>query len=231
MRFTCMAALSAVTICTSVQAAPDLGQTPIISSAEEAKVVEHFGQHAGDDVAAITKRHPDGVKGYMFSAESEPPVFTTAIPDRRLDALRLFACSAGAFGVAELVSQKSFVGKGGLGVFTKMKFKILDDWRSEAPDNKKMAQVIVLGGEAEWKGERFRIKNSAVHVKENARYVLIAGNRFTDKQEVLYGNVRLFEVVDNTLYSAPGWTPFPQGIPLAQAKADVAKALAMRGCK
>lgn len=217
--------LIGTTVCAQVVSS---NTSTTIDEATEAAV--RFRQ-TGNDVSLLPFRHPDGVKGTTLEIEYEPPPYTLALADKRLDALRVFACTASVFGAAELVSIKPFVGKDGAGIYSKMHFKVIDDWRSDVVDNKNEVQIVSPGGEVIRKGERIRITNARTNFRVGGRYVIITGNRFPQKSNVIYEHLGFFEIINDTIFSAPGWTPFPHRMSVEQAKADVLEATSMRACK
>jgi hypothetical protein len=224
--------ISIIGIPVSAQLVSDNGNTSndiVVMKKDEQRATEKFTQ-AGNNIEFMSSKHLDGVKGAALEIDIGPPPYTTALPDKRLDALRLFACTSAAFGQAELVGKKSFLGKDGDGVFTKMRFRIIDDWRDQ-PENSKVITVVSQGGEVNWKGQKYRVTSKFTDFKIGSKYILVAGSRFEPASDSIFENLRFFEVVNDSIYSGPGWSPFSQGSTILSAKGDVTKALTQRGCK
>jgi len=182
--------------------------------------------------ASNTLRHIDGAKGWEVVLDPEPPLYAQAFPDRRQDALWQSACSAAVFGEAELTGKKSFIGHGDTGVYTKLRFKLFNDWRAntQAPGNH--IDIIVPGGEVKFKGEAFKVVNHRADFQPGRRYVLIVGNKTNfDAKRPVYDDVPLLEIQGGAIYSRPGWTLFANGTSIAQAKAEVGVLMSAKECK
>lgn len=206
------------------------GAAVAVDAGDRNKAKQRFSANAS--LSHMKSRHLDGVKGEEIIIDPEPPIERGIFQNARLDALHLYACKSAIFGEVELVGKKSFVGSDGEGVFTKLRFSKIDDWR---PNNKKQVKIINLvvpGGDVEWEGERFRIVNKRANYQIKRHYILIAGNNTENSDNsTIFSNPLFLEVDNNAIYSPPGWTLFENGTTLKQAKADVAKVLGMRGCE
>lgn len=211
-----------------VMAQQNAGESVSVGADEASKAVRHFG--GGRDLSKVISHHLDGVMGEEVINDPEPPIYRKYFPDRRLDAIHQEACSAAVFGEAELLGKKSFVGSQGQGVFTKLRFKLINDWRPGNDNNAKVVHVIVEGGEADWNGRRYRIKNKRSDFNVGHRYVLIAGSK-SDSSSPIVGEPPFLEIENVTIYAPPGWTLFPNGTTVKQAKAEVEKVLAARACQ
>lgn len=189
-------------------------------------------RYRGSALSSATQRHFDGVKGWEVVIDPEPPVYARAFPDRRRDALWQYACSAAVFGEAELMAKKSFIGDGDTGVYTKLRFKLSNDWRTNTKVPENHIDIIVPGGEVNFKGEAFRVTNRTANFKSDRHYVLIAGDQtnFNPKQSV-YGEILLLEIDRGAIYSPPGWTVFANGTSIEQAKAEVGSLMSAKECK
>lgn len=181
----------------------------------------------------IDGRHPDGVRGLTFFSYSEPPVRSGLMQDPAQEVLRRYACNSDVFGVAEVEDSKSFVGKNENGVFTKLRFKLVDSWRVRPGPKAQTFQLIVVGGEVEYKGEIIRISNSQGSYIKGRRYLMIlAGDRSeTVDQKIFAGDPLLLEVSNGIIYPAPGWSPFEPGTSLIRAQALVQESLEPKGCE
>ncbi|QGZ39487.1 hypothetical protein [Pseudoduganella flava] len=180
---------------------------------------------------ALQKLKPaelDGVKSYRVVRQPEGPGLDK--PEQLRQVVAHMACVAAVFGLVELEDAKSFVGKDDVGIFTKYRFRILDDWRARSQTNGRKVFLVMHGGEAVHNGERYRAENPAAHYRKGEQYVLIAGT-VDDEQRTIHDTPPFLEVSEGIVHPGPGWTPFAPGTALAQAKAQVADAVDREGCK
>jgi hypothetical protein len=229
---TCLLFACFVSLAGPVLAAPSAESKELEVDDQDAnQAVEAYGQTRRHyDLSRLSDRHLDGVKGYTFSSVSEPPVAAAGgLADPYLGTLRQLACSRQVFGEAELVGKKSFAGRHGYGVFTKYRFKMISDFR-DGKKSAKVVHVIIPGGEIDYQGEKVRVENAAGDFNVGSRYVLVAGSKRADERETLFYSIPHMEISSNTIYSADGWAPFESGTNVKRAKADVAKALSLKGC-
>lgn len=136
------------------------------------------------------------------------------------------ACSGATFGLVQLEGALAFVGKDNLGVFTKYRFRILDDWNAAKRPGPTTIHLIMEGGEVEHRGEKVRVENLNAKYQIDRQYVLVAGRGPT-----VYDAPPLIEVIDDTIYPAPDSAPFRSGTTIAQAKAAIGRALQKWPCK
>ena len=181
-------------------------------------------------ISRIDTRHLDGVKGTTMTSTDSG--YAGATREERNRTMRNFVCNAPVFGVVKLEAARSFIGKDDRGVFTRFRFRVLDDWRA-APNRKAsvIVHIVMPGGEAKYKGETVRIDNALADYQVNSTYLLMAGTRFnTDDGNVLYDQPPLIEVVDGVLYPAPGSEMFGSGTELSKAKAELTAAVPAGSC-
>ncbi len=203
----------------------------VVDDSDKAEAPKAFAYGKKHDIKMIGARHLDGVKGLDLHIEDEPPIRANVLPDPVLDGLRSLACGAQAFGLVELEDAISFVGSGDLGVFTKLRFKLVDDWRAKKEANGKVVHLVVPGGEVNNSGERIRISTKYANFKTGEQYILYTGTRFNPKK-VIYDTPPLIEVQDKTLFvAADSHSPLSSGLSPSQAKALVNKALSQKGCE
>jgi len=180
----------------------------------------------------VQDRDSDGIRTRSVFTVPEPPAVSGQNPDIVQEALRSYACYDSVFGVAEVQDFKSFVNRSETNIFTKVRFRLIDDWSARPGPKEQTFDLIVEGGEAEYKGEVVRINNPQASYVKGRRYVMIiGGNRSgaADKK-VFVGSPYLIKVLNDSIYPAPGWSPFKPGTSLDQARGLVGKALALKGC-
>lgn len=179
-------------------------------------------------LAEIESRLPDGVRGFI-SFEHPEPVRMNDRPSY----LRHYACDFAIFGVAELQDSKSFVGKHDVGIFTKLRFKMMDSWRVGSSPKDQIFDVIVPGGEVEYKGEIFRLDDPLATYVNGRRYLMVIQDDDTGKigKNNFSGLPRLREVSNGIIYSPFSAPPFESGMSLDSAKASVQEALEQKGCE
>jgi len=200
-----------------------------VAETEKARAAEHFHVGQRDNVETLKRKHLDGVRGYSVHTTIEGGITDGAQRTVRLSNL---ACNSAVFGLVQLEGAKPFVGKDNAGVFTKFRFRILDDWRAQENRGAPIVHLIMEGGEVEHKGEKVRVENSLAKYKLNGTYVLAAGNKSASKfDHAIYATPPFMEVSSNTIYSAPGATPFSSGTSVAKAKLEVDQALETRKCE
>lgn len=205
---------------------------PEIAAGDRSAAVEKLGGGSFTRLDRIKQRHLDGVRGLTVHAASERPPRRNVTGDSALDDVWSVACRSAEFGLFELESAKSFVGQDDEGIFTKLRFKRLEDWRGDVRSPAGVVQLVISGGEVVHKGETIRIDNPYGKYEVGSTYVLAAGNRSAPTRErTIYDDPPFMEVRDATIYAAPGWTPFASGTSLKSAKASVAKALDAKACE
>jgi hypothetical protein len=180
----------------------------------------------------IQGRDSDGVRARAVFTVPEPPAVSGQNQNIVQEALRYYACYDSIFGVAEVQDFKSFVNRSETNVFTKVRFKLIDDWSARPGPKEQTFDLIVEGGEADYKGEVVRVNNPQANYVKGRRYVMIIGGNSpgaADKK-VFVGSPYLIKVLNESIYPAPGWSPFKPGTNLDQAKALVGEALALKGC-
>lgn len=187
-------------------------------------VAERFGT-----VDHIKGTHPDGVKGFEIRPKFDS---WNVSPSDRSDRLRVKACRFQVFGIYELEKKKSFLGKDNVGIFTKFRFKLIEDWRAGVRNGHKHFDLVTEGGEIEYKGEKLRIDNSITHYAIGKRYFLMAGTRGKDESNmVIYSYSPFIEVLNGILYPASDVDVFTSGTSLSTAHAEIAEALKGRNCE
>lgn len=208
-------------------------ETPEPAVRVEADDKEHAARHFGNSrklrMDNLERRHLDGVKGYSIHYTTEGPGLDQ--PEQLLQAIGSLACRATVFGLVQLEGATAFVGKDDIGVFTKLKFRVMDDWRADKRAGPLVVHLIVPGGEVVHAGEMVRVDNPHANYKVNSSYILVGqAGAEAGEDETLYGPPPLLEVKDNVIYPGPGWTPFAPGTSVQQAKDQVANAVSIRGC-
>lgn len=184
----------------------------------------------------IEGRHPDGVRGSTLWSFPWPPAGSGAMQDRAQEELRSYACHASVFGVAELQDSKSFVGTDEMGIFTKLRFKLVDSWNVQPGSKAQTFDVLVEGGEVEHKGEIIRLSNPQAAYVKGRRYLVILGSEndkkiFVGTKKIFVGTKYLLEVSNGSIYAAPGWSPFRTGTSLIREKAMLQESLEQKGCE
>ncbi|GEM_PF-2284915 len=182
-----------------------------------------------DTLDSILGTHPDGAKGYTITPRLEGGVVAAA--GDRVSLLTNKACLKQVFGIYELEAVKSFAGKDDVGIFTKLRFKLIDDWRSGAQHDGKQALLVMQGGEIERKGETLRVVNPLLRYVVGGTYLLVAGDRKYVNWNVIYAYAPFIEVRNGRIYPAPVDPLFPLGTSVARAKAEVRAALQKRACE
>jgi len=152
------------------------------------------------------------------------------IADMRLDAVRTLACLAGFFGEAKLIAERTFIGQNDAGIYTKRRFHLIEDWRPDAGNQPKNLDVVMLGGETDYEGERLRIEDSSEKYVVGRRYVLITGGRLGTNYKTVFHDPYFIQLDEGTLLPARGWTPFVSGASSTKAKEDIAEALSLLKC-
>jgi hypothetical protein len=206
-------------------------QDPVeVDTQEQLKAAQLLGGSRKLALSDIQGRHIDGVKGYKVYPVLEGP--SLAQNEQLQKLVARMACKATVFGLVELEAAKSFVGKNDIAVFTKYRFRILEDWHVEASQRDSVVHLIMHGGEVTHAGEKYRVDNPYASYKIGGRYVLMAGS--ADKNappHSIFETPPFLEVSDDLIYPAPGWTPFARGTTLEQARAAVSSAVGKEGCK
>lgn len=224
MRIMVLPALLAACHVSAIAAAQS---TETVEAEVHEKAVKRFHPRK---IERLVTRLFDGVKGTIISATSDNLIEST--PEQRSRTLRNMACNGSVFGIVKLEARKTFVGKDDRGVFTRFRFRVLDDWRA-APDSKKgqIVHLVMEAGEVKHKGETVRIENARADYQVNASYLLAAGSRFNqDEGSIFYDHPPLIEVVDGILQPIPGSLLFASGTPVRAAKAEVANATPAGSC-
>lgn len=173
-------------------------------------------------------RHPDGARGFTFFEAPEHAPQSSHGPAT----LRYYACNLAVFGVADLEDSRSFVGKDEIGILTKLRFRIVDDWRWGSKSKNQIFDVIIPWGEVMHKGEIFRLSNPLAAYVKGRRYLMVVHRAWLDAASENYfvGVPRLLEVSDGIIRSPFSALPFESGMRLSLAKASVREALQQQGC-
>jgi hypothetical protein len=222
-------ALLCMTVCAHSIASSQQDQIEV-DAAEQLKATQLLGGSRKLALSEIQGRHTDGVKGYKVYPVLEGPSLAQSEQLQKLVAR--MACSASVFALVELEAARSFVGKNDIAVFTKYRFRILEDWRVEATRKDPVVHLIVHGGEVTHAGEKYRVENPTARYQTGGRYVLMAGSSDNNAPpHSIFETPPLLEVSDDLIYPAPGWTPFAHGTTLEQAKAAIGRAVGKEGCK
>ena len=118
---------------------------------------------------ALRKRdpQPDGAREYSSSGNLCLP--GTDIPERRLDLAVRYACYAAFFGIAEVTGARSFAGAGGIGIFTKYRLRLVEDWRPGSQSAGGTFDLVMHGGEIVEDGETFRARHPYTGYRVGAR--------------------------------------------------------------
>jgi hypothetical protein len=205
-------------------------QPVVVEDSESERAVRDLASSKKLKLGNVDQRHTDGVKGYKTIPVQEGPDVGT--PDKRTAALAHLACNASVFGLATLENAKSFVGKGEAGVFTKLRFRVIRDWRADAKNKAAVVHLIIHGGELVHAGERVRVESPLANYKIDSSYILAAGARSSaDHGKTIYELPPFVEVENNLIFPTRGWDVFAAGTTVNQAQADVAQAVAAQGCK
>jgi hypothetical protein len=176
-------------------------------------------------------RHPDGVRGTTYRSVPGSPVVPSETQDPDQEALRSFACGHAVFGVAELHNSKSFIGKDEIGIFTKLRFKLVDSWSVQPGSKVQSFDLLVRGGEVEYKGEIIRLGNPQAAYVKGRHYLMILHSAKDKNKKIFVGSPYLLEISNGTIYPASGWSPFKPGTTLTRAKAMVQESLEQKGCE
>jgi hypothetical protein len=176
----------------------------------------------------IQQRHPDGVRGLTYIAVPEAPV-RSGQPADRAEMLRHYACSLAVFGLAELTDSTSFIGKENREVFTKLRFKLVENW--QVRPRLQTFDVIVRGGEVVYQGERIRMVHSLANHVQGHRYVMMLGGSRSPTARTFAAEPYFLDAAHGAIAAGLGWSPFESGISLGRAKAMVGTAVAQRGCE
>lgn len=180
-------------------------------------------------LSTIPMRHLDGVKGYKVYFTFEGP--TLKQPEQLRRRIAHLACNSAVFGLVELEKSKSFVGKADVGVFTKFRFRLLDDWRAIPAEKGRDIHLIMQGGEVTFAGEKIRVENPYASYKVGGQYIIAAGRANGDAaQKPIFQTPPFHEVNDNLVHPAPDGALFAPGTTLEQAKTIVKDAVAKEGC-
>jgi len=199
----------------------------IVADKDREKGVKFYPNDQKDTLDDIESRLPDGVRG-MTSFEHPEPVRMNDRPSY----LRQYACSFAIFGVAELQDSKSFVAKDDKGILTKLRFKMVDSWSAGSGPKDPIFDLIVPGGEVEYKGEMFRIRNPLATYVSGHRYLMIIQGDDMEKTDTTFVGVpRLREVSNGIIHGPFSAPPFESGMRLDSAKASVQEALEQKGCE
>lgn len=205
-------------------------QPVVVEDSESERAVRDLAPSKKHKLANVDQRHIDGVKGYKTIPVQEGPDVGT--PEKRTAALAHLACNASVFGLVTLENAKSFVGKGDTGVFTKLRFRVIQDWRADAKNKAPVVHLIVHAGELVHAGEPVRVENPLANYKIDSSYILAVGARSSpDQGKSIYELPPFIDVENNTIFPARGWDVLAAGTTVRQAQADVAKAVAAKGCK
>ena len=175
-------------------------------------------------------KHPDGVLGTTYFSSSEAPPVSGAM-DPTQEVLRLFACRYAVFGVAELQNSRSFIGKDEIGIFTKLRFKLIESWSEQSALQAQSFDLLVVGGEVEHNGEIIRLGNPQAAYVKGRHYLMIMHSANDKNKKIFVGTPYLLEISNGTIYPAPGWSPFEPGTTLTRAKAMIQESLEQKGCE
>lgn len=222
-------ALLCIAICAHAMADPKSDLVDI-NGEEQLKATQHVGGSRKLALSNLQGRHIDGIKGYKVYPMLEGP--SLAQTEQLQKRIARLACKATVFGLVELEAAKSFAGKDDIAVFTKFRFRIVEDWSAEPTHKGTIVHLIMHGGEVTHAGEKYRVENPYANYKVGGRYVLMTGS--VDKNEpkqTVMETPPFLEVSDDLIFPAPGWTPFARGTTLEQAKATVNSAISKEGCQ
>ncbi|KQV53470.1 hypothetical protein ASC95_12100 [Pelomonas sp. Root1217] len=148
-----------------------------------------------------------------------------------LETLRHYACSYAIFGVADLQGAKSFVGKNEIGILTKLRFKIVDNWKAGSIPKDQFFDLIIPGGEVMHKGEMFRLGDPLTSYVKGRRYLMIIqGDTENAEKNYFVELPRLLEVSNGIIRAPYSATPF-DGMSLSRVKASAQEALEQKGCE
>jgi hypothetical protein len=205
-----------------------VGPVVVVEDSERERAVQVLAPSKKLDLANLDLRHADGVKGYQTIPVEEG--LDAGTPEKRTAALVRLACNASVFGLVTLDGAASFVGKGDRGVFTKFRFRVIQDWRAGTENDSPDVHLIVHAGELVHAGERVRVENPLANYKIGAAYILATGVRSgADYGKTIY-ELPPFVAVENSVILPPhGLNVFAAGTTVRQAQADVAQALAASG--
>lgn len=203
-------------------------QALAVDSNEQARASASIGGSRKLSLNRLPANKLDGVKGYRVYPSAEGPSLQQ--PEQLRKTVAHMACQAAVFGLVELEAAKTFVGKDDVGIFTKFRFRIVDDWRADAGNTGRTVDLVMQGGEIERDGQKFSVENPHASYQVGSQYVLVAGTR-ADSQKTIFDSPPFLEVSEELIHPAPGWTPFAPGTGVQQARGEVAAALAREGCK
>lgn len=205
-------------------------QEPITVNADDRAIAtSESGGSRKLALSTISMRHVDGVKGYKVYLTFEGPSIQQ--PEQLRRRIAHLACNSVVFGLVELEKAKSFAGKADVGVFTKYRFRVLDDWRAIPAEKGREIHLIMDGGEVSFAEEKIRVENPFAAYKVGGQYILVAGRATGDAaQKPIFQTPPFHEVNDNLVHPAPDGALFSPGTTLEQAKAIVNEAVAKEGC-
>ncbi|MET0268232.1 MAG: hypothetical protein ABW202_21765 [Duganella sp.] len=170
----------------------------------------------------------DGAKGYTPSESVRPRLIK---PEVRQKYFAQAACEGSLTGLVELINAKSFTGVGDNGIFTKFRFRVVDDWRVQPAPSRPYVDIIMHVGEMVHEGQRYRADNPEARYTIGKQYILLAGKLASGTRGSLIGAPAFLEVSDGIIYPAPSVTHFAPGTTVEQAKLEVENAVLQEGCR
>lgn len=133
--------------------------------------------------------------------------------------------------MAELRDARSFVGHDEFDIFTKLRFKLVESWSVRPGSKVQSFDLLVQGGEVERNGETLRLGNPQAAYVKGRQYLMIMNSAKDQDSHVFVGSPYLLEILNGSIYPAPGWSPFESGTTLTRAKAMVHEALDQKVCE
>jgi hypothetical protein len=219
----------------NVPTTPDLEPT----ADEVAALRGRYGPKIDDEhLSKIRFRHSDGTKGHDWSSSEEPPYFNmyrAATRDSHRAILHKYGCDARVLGAAQLLGSKSFVNLEGTQIYTKYKFKILQDFRFDGADKmRQIVYVVMLGGEAKINGEKIRVNNlnSPFSLSGGGEFLLaITEDPISKNGSTYMQNPSYIEIKDDRIFPPGGnWLGFKSGTTLAEFASKLSEISMAKGC-
>jgi hypothetical protein len=168
-----------------------------------------------------------GVRGYRIYPGFEGPCLDDR--ERLRKVVAHMACHTAVFGIVELEAAQPFPGADDIGIFTKYRFRLIEDWRQVRAENGRTVDLVMAGGEVTRDGITYRVEHPHALYRVGGRYVLIAGGENNGLQTI-HAWPAYIALRSDVIGEALGGTPFAAGTSVAEARSQVAEALPREGC-
>lgn len=201
-----------------------------ITADDSAKAAMRENYLSSSKLDSIQGRHLDGARGVNFISNPPVPPFNPRAPDPQLEVLKYYACKAAAFGEYKLINQRSFVGDGGNFIYTKRRFKLVDDWSIRDEPTLDVLDVVMRGGEVIWKGEKIRLENEKQKFKVGRNYIVAVGVRTPTQKKLIFGEMLFLEVDNGSIYPGDSFELFEAGTKTADVKKKLNESITSSEC-